>query len=51
VKTRNTNSNLGQTSDDRSSLAKIPQAFDKLAKEKGPLGAVRAIVGLVMPAS
>lgn len=35
--------------DDRHSLAKIPETFDRLVKERGPLGAVRTIVRLLMP--
>ncbi|KAI9051152.1 hypothetical protein LZ554_005254 [Drepanopeziza brunnea f. sp. 'monogermtubi'] len=38
-----------QHADDRSSLAKVPDTFDKLVKERGPLGAVRATVGIFMP--
>ncbi|KAE8453641.1 hypothetical protein EG329_009152 [Mollisiaceae sp. DMI_Dod_QoI] len=40
-----------QQADERNSLSKVPQTFDRLQKEKGPLGAVRAMVGLLMPAS
>ncbi|CZR61217.1 uncharacterized protein PAC_11113 [Phialocephala subalpina] len=40
-----------QQADERSSLTKVSGTFDKLHKEKGPLGAVRALVGLLMPAS
>ncbi|KAK0122652.1 hypothetical protein ONS96_009690 [Cadophora gregata f. sp. sojae] len=40
-----------QQADDRNSLAKVPETFDKLVKERGPLGAVRATVGLFMPVS
>ncbi|KAG0649908.1 hypothetical protein D0Z07_3691 [Hyphodiscus hymeniophilus] len=39
-----------QSLDDRKSLHKIPASFDKLVKERGPLLAVRTIVGLLMPA-
>jgi hypothetical protein len=42
-------SNVGQQADDRKSLMKIPESFDKLLKQQGPLGAVRTIVGLFMP--
>ncbi|PBP22088.1 hypothetical protein BUE80_DR007075 [Diplocarpon rosae] len=35
--------------DDRSSLKKVPDTFNRLVKERGPLGAVRATVGLLMP--
>ncbi|KAH8808532.1 hypothetical protein F5884DRAFT_792545 [Xylogone sp. PMI_703] len=38
-----------QEMDERDSLAKIPETFDRLVKEKGPLGAVRTIVRLLMP--
>ncbi|PVH83237.1 hypothetical protein DL98DRAFT_559055 [Cadophora sp. DSE1049] len=38
-----------QEADDRNSLAKVPETFDKLVKERGPLGAVQATVGLFMP--
>ncbi len=41
----------GHESDDRSSFAKVPATFATLVKERGPLGAVRAIVGLFMPVS
>jgi hypothetical protein len=39
----------GQESDDRKSLLKVPESFAKLVKQKGPLGAVRTVVGLLMP--
>lgn len=39
----------GQESDDRKSLLKVPESFAKLLKQKGPLGAVRTVVGLLMP--
>ncbi|KAH7323613.1 hypothetical protein BKA65DRAFT_598194 [Rhexocercosporidium sp. MPI-PUGE-AT-0058] len=38
-----------QQVDDRGSLAKVPETFDKLVKERGHLDAVRATVGLFMP--
>ncbi|KAM0156176.1 hypothetical protein ACHAQE_006474 [Botrytis cinerea] len=37
--------------DDRKSLSKIKDMFGKLVKEKGPLGALRITVGLVMAES
>ncbi|KUJ20710.1 uncharacterized protein LY89DRAFT_779432 [Mollisia scopiformis] len=40
---------IWQHADERSSLSKVPETFEKLKKEKGPLGAVRAMVGLLMP--
>lgn len=40
-----------QAADGRESLAKVPEMFTKLVKEKGPLGAVRTTIGLLMPAS
>ncbi|KAH6707773.1 hypothetical protein BKA61DRAFT_134354 [Leptodontidium sp. MPI-SDFR-AT-0119] len=40
-----------QQADDRGSLAKVPETFNKLVKERGHLDAVRATVGLFMPAS
>lgn len=40
-----------QETDERGSLAKVPEMFSKLVKEKGPLGAVRTTIGLLMPAS
>lgn len=40
-----------QQVDDRNSLAKVPETFDKLVKERGPLSAVRATIGLFMPVS
>lgn len=40
-----------QQSDDRKSLLRIPETFDRLVKQKGPLAAVRAVVGLLMPVS
>ncbi|KAF8867390.1 hypothetical protein BDZ45DRAFT_609727 [Acephala macrosclerotiorum] len=40
-----------QQADERSSLTKVSGTFDKLHKEKGPIGAVRALVGLLMPTS
>lgn len=45
------NKKTGQHADERSSLSKVPETFEKLKKEKGPLGAVRAIVGLLMTPS
>jgi hypothetical protein len=39
---------LGRDADERNSLANIPKMFDGLVKEKGPVGAVRIIVGLLM---
>jgi hypothetical protein len=41
----------GQKADDRKVLDKVPETFDKLVKERGPLGAVRSIVGLLMDGS
>jgi hypothetical protein len=41
----------GQEADDRRGLAKVPEIFNKLVKERGPLGAVRSTVGLLMPLS
>lgn len=41
----------GQKADDRKVLDRIPETFDKIVKERGPLEAVRAIVGLLMPLS
>jgi hypothetical protein len=32
-------------------VAKVPEMFSKLVKEKGPLGAVRTTIGLLMPVS
>jgi hypothetical protein len=43
--------NKGQAADERGSLEKVPEVFNKLVKEKGPLGAVRTTIGLLMPAS
>jgi hypothetical protein len=43
--------NLGQQADDRKSLARVPETFNRLVKDRGPLAAVRATVGLLMPAS
>ncbi|KAH6678380.1 hypothetical protein B0J14DRAFT_582567 [Halenospora varia] len=40
-----------QEADDRNSLARIPDMFNRLVKESGPLVAMRAVVGLIMPAS
>ena len=40
----------GKKQDDRKSLPRIPQFFDRLVKEKGPLNAVRTVIGLLMPA-
>ncbi|KAK2626874.1 hypothetical protein QTJ16_004049 [Diplocarpon rosae] len=40
-----------QQADDRSSLKKVPDTFNRLVKERGPLGAVRATVGLLMPSA
>ncbi|KAH8663138.1 hypothetical protein BGZ60DRAFT_530278 [Tricladium varicosporioides] len=40
-----------QESDDRNSLAQIPNMFNRLVKESGPLVAMRAVVGLLMPVS
>jgi hypothetical protein len=40
-----------QEEDKRGSLTKVPEMFDNLVKERGPLAAVRAIVGLLMPPS
>ncbi|CZT42984.1 uncharacterized protein RSE6_02956 [Rhynchosporium secalis] len=40
-----------QKLDDRNSLAKIPETFSKMVKERGPLAAVRATVELFMPVS
>ncbi|QSZ35429.1 hypothetical protein DSL72_008299 [Monilinia vaccinii-corymbosi] len=37
--------------DDRNSLTKIKDMFGKLVKEKGPLGALRTTVGLIMAES
>lgn len=42
---------IGQEEDDRKSLQRVPESFDKLVKEKGPLAAVRTVVGLLMPIS
>ena len=39
----------GQESDDRKSLLKVPESFAKLVKQKGPLGAARTVIGLLMP--
>ncbi|KAH8783891.1 hypothetical protein BGZ57DRAFT_757774 [Hyaloscypha finlandica] len=39
-----------QAVDGRESLAKVPEMFTKLVQEKGPLGAVRTTIGLLMPA-
>ena len=39
---------VGHKADERGSLTKIPETFDRLIKEKGTLGAVRAVVGLLM---
>lgn len=38
----------GQGLDDRNSLAKVPDTFSRLVKDKGPLSAVRALVGLML---
>lgn len=40
---------IGQEEDERKSLAKVPETFNRMVKERGPLGAVRALVGLLMP--
>ncbi|KAE9376994.1 hypothetical protein N431DRAFT_480128 [Stipitochalara longipes BDJ] len=40
-----------QEADERGSLAKVPDMFNKLVKEKGPLVAARTTIGLLMPAS
>ncbi|RDL41864.1 uncharacterized protein BP5553_01843 [Venustampulla echinocandica] len=40
-----------QNTDERNSLVKIPEMFDRLVKERGPLRAVGAVVGLLMPMS
>ncbi|KAL2063057.1 hypothetical protein VTL71DRAFT_6129 [Oculimacula yallundae] len=40
-----------QRADDRHSLAKVPETFSKLVKERGPLAAVGATVELFMPMS
>ncbi|KAG4438475.1 hypothetical protein IFR05_006043 [Cadophora sp. M221] len=40
-----------QQADDRGSLTKVPETFDRLVKERGHLDAVRATVGLFMPVS
>ena len=45
------NEQLGEETDERRSLAKIPDMFNKLVKEKGPLGAVRTTVALLMQES
>ncbi|KAG9237107.1 hypothetical protein BJ875DRAFT_370642 [Amylocarpus encephaloides] len=37
-----------QREDDRNSLSKIPKTFQSLVKDKGPLAAAKAIVGLLM---
>lgn len=39
---------LGQDIDDRNSLAKVPGTFGRLVKDKGPLGAVRTLAGLML---
>ncbi|ESZ97475.1 hypothetical protein SBOR_2164 [Sclerotinia borealis F-4128] len=39
------------TQDDRNSLSKIKDMFARLIKEKGPLGALRTTVGLIMAES
>ena len=46
-----TNTRVGHKQDDRKSLSKIKDMFGKLVKEKGPLGALRITVGLVMAES
>jgi hypothetical protein len=43
--------NAGQEADERGSLAKVPDMFNKLLKERGPLGAVSTTIGLLMPKS
>ncbi|TVY25038.1 hypothetical protein LHYA1_G006436 [Lachnellula hyalina] len=40
-----------QKADDRKVLNTVPETFDRMVKGRGPLGAVRAIVGLLMPVS
>ncbi|TVY45427.1 hypothetical protein LOCC1_G003727 [Lachnellula occidentalis] len=40
-----------QKADDRKVLDRVPETFDRMVKEQGPSGAVRAIVGLLMPVS
>lgn len=42
---------IGQNTDERNSLSKIPEMFDRLVKERGPLKAVGVVVGLLMPES
>ncbi|RFU33656.1 hypothetical protein B7463_g2700, partial [Scytalidium lignicola] len=39
-----------QEIDERHSLTKVPETFDRLVRERGPLVAVRTIVRLLMPA-
>ncbi|KAL3424423.1 hypothetical protein PVAG01_03704 [Phlyctema vagabunda] len=38
-----------QQEDDRRSLTKIPETFNRMVLDMGPLGAARALVGLLMP--
>jgi len=45
------NTKIGQKADDRKILDKVPETFEKLVKERGPLGAVSAVVGLLMDGS
>ncbi|TVY34355.1 hypothetical protein LSUB1_G006055 [Lachnellula subtilissima] len=40
-----------QKADDRKVLDRVPETFDRMVKGRGPLGAVKAIVGLLMPVS
>ncbi|TVY17919.1 hypothetical protein LARI1_G004209 [Lachnellula arida] len=40
-----------QKADDRKIFDRIPETFDRIVRELGPLGAVRSIVGLLMPVS
>jgi hypothetical protein len=46
-----TDDTTGQQLDDRRSLPKVSESFNRLVKQKGPLAAVRIVVGLLMPVS
>lgn len=42
------NVHIGYEQDERNSLRKVKDMFGRLVKEKGPLVAVKTVVGLVM---
>lgn len=44
-----TNSTSGEESNNRKSLFQVPELFDRLVIQDGPLAAVRSIVELLFP--